>query len=283
MNADRFPVLDPVAFRATRDALHAYARILGKWTESLRPPRKHWLHASLRPSLTGMTTRVIHGDTDVEIELNLRDSRFIARTSAGVLRELPLQGQPAAEVAAELRSIPGWAAVAEKSSDSDESDRSSDAAFDGYSAAQARRLWQALSSVAGSMRRFRAGIREETSAVQLWPHHFDLAMLWFPGGKVAGQDPADPEHADRQMNFGFLFGDDGIEEPYFYVTAYPLPDELPHVELPAGTRWVSDGFSGAVLLYRTLVATRDPAACLQDLWTTLLRAGQRYLADEEGH
>jgi hypothetical protein len=38
------------------------------------------------------------------------------------------------------------------------------------------------------------------------------------------------------MNFGIAFGDESIPEPYFYVTAYPSPDALPKVVLPAGTR-----------------------------------------------
>ena len=42
--------------------------------------------------------------------------------------------------------------------------------------------------------------------------------------KIPGQDPADEESSDKQMNFGFTFGDEGIPEPYFYITAYPLPD-----------------------------------------------------------
>ncbi len=75
------------------------------------------------------------------------------------------------------------------------------------------------------------------------------------------------------MNFGFAFGDEHIPEPYFYVTAYPLPDALPDVALPAGTTWHSDGFNAAVLLYKDLVAMADPHAYLQELWSTLLAPG----------
>ena len=32
------------------------------------------------------------------------------------------------------------------------------------------------------------------------------------------------------MNFGFTFGDENIPQPYFYVTAYPMPDGLPGTE-----------------------------------------------------
>jgi hypothetical protein len=106
-------------------------------------------------------------------------------------------------------------------------------------------------------------------------------MVWLPGDKVPGQDSANEEYADQQMNFGFVFGDEGIAEPYFYVTAYPLPDSLPRAKLPAGTTWRSEGFNGAMLLYRDLVATNNPRACLNDLWLGLLAARRRHLATND--
>ncbi len=130
------------------------------------------------------------------------------------------------------------------------------------------------------MAEFRAGIKEETSPIQLWPHHFDLSMLWLPGEKIEGQDPDNEEYSDKQMNFGFTFGDEGIPEPYFYVTAYPLPDGFPSLELPTGTEWQTEGFSGAVLLYKTLINSSDPHSYLLDLWAGLLSAGRDQMLSE---
>jgi hypothetical protein len=127
------------------------------------------------------------------------------------------------------------------------------------------------------MESFRAGIREETSPIQFWPHHFDLALLWLPGDKVPDQDPQNEEYADKQMNFGFTLGDAGIPEPYFYVTAYPLPEAFPGLPLPAGTTWQTEGFSGAVLLYRSLVQHADPDTYLLNLWNGLLSAGREHM------
>jgi hypothetical protein len=138
-------------------------------------------------------------------------------------------------------------------------------------------MGQVISAVNAAMARFRSSIREETSPIQLWPHHFDLSMLWLPGGKIEGQDLQNEEYSDKQMNFGFAFGDDGIPEPYFYVTAYPLPTDLPNLQLPAGTEWKTEGFSGAVLLYKTLIESSDPQKYLLDLWTGLLNAGRSRL------
>ena len=278
MTSDPFPALDPAAIQDTRDALHAWSRVLGGWLKQSRARRKHFWHASLRPSLTGLSSGVVRAGTDFELELDLVASRLRVRTLDREAVE-ELTGQSAARIAAWLDDTLTDAGLDPTLAPGDEV--RADTGFPGYDAVQARRLHRALSSVAGALEKFRAGIREETSPIQVWPHHFDLSMLWLPGARVSGQDPADEENADRQMNFGFAFGDAGIAEPYFYITAYPLPDALPSVPLPAGTTWRSDGFSGAVLLYRDLVATNDPAAYLQDLCSRLLAAGQHYLATDE--
>ena len=81
------------------------------------------------------------------------------------------------------------------------------------------------------------------------------------------------------MNFGFTFGDDAIPEPYFYVTAYPLPTALPRMYLPSGTTWRSQPFNGAVLPYRTLANMDEPAAYLKNLWQALLAAGEQHLGE----
>ena len=146
-----------------------------------------------------------------------------------------------------------------------------------YSRECAHTLQRAWTAVAAAMEEFRAGIREETSPIQLWLHHFDLAMSWLPGGKVPGQDPENAEYADQQMGFGFTLGDETIQEPYFYVTAYPLPDAFPTLTLPAGTTWQTTGFTGAVLTYRLLVDSSDPRGYLLDLWRGLLLAGRAHL------
>ena len=81
MSKDQFPLLNDAALPATRDALHGYARVLGNWLKSCRTQRKHWWHASLRPSLSGLSTGVVHAGVDFELELNMRDSLLAGRTA----------------------------------------------------------------------------------------------------------------------------------------------------------------------------------------------------------
>lgn len=278
MSDEKFPALDPSKIEATRRALHAYSRVAGAWAKATRKKRKHWWHASLRPSLCGLTTGVIYGETDFEIELDLAASRICVRTCSSTFAER-LGGQSSARVAAVIRDVLLASGVDKKLVPDD--DHADDEAYAGFSPDWANVMHRAINSVAAELEDFRAGIREEKSPIQVWPHHFDLSMIWLPGHKVPDQDPADEEYADKQMNFGFAFGDESVPEPYFYVTAYPLPDALPQVALPEGSSWRSEGFSGAVLLYRDLVTMDDPAAYLQDLWGTLLAAGQKHLATND--
>ena len=274
----RYPELDPSAIRETRDALHAYAQIVGAWVASIRPRRKHWWQLSLRPTVRGLTTGVVHSSVDFEIELDYQASVIRVRSKTQDYT-LELNGQSAQAVAAFLDEALGEIGVDSRFSP-DATLRQADQ-FPGYSKTQAAIMQSAMGSVAAALSTFRAQIREETSPIQVWPHHFDLAMIWLPGHKVSDQDPENEEYADKQMNFGFVFGDEGIQEPYFYVTAYPTPEAMSRIKLPPGTAWKSDGFQGAVLLYRDLLAADNAAEYLVDLWSTLLGAGQAFLATDD--
>lgn len=275
-----FPELHDSALSATRDALHSNARVLGGWVTSCRAPRKHWWQGSLRPSLRGLTTGILYAGPTFELELNLVDSRLHVRTSDGDELRQELRGQPAAVLAQEIQRFlvargVGGRFVPEDTPGPGHGDAGETA---GYSPECAQRVTQAWNSVASAMEDLRAGIREETSPIQLWPHHFDLAMTWLPGDTVAGQDPDNAEYADKQMAFGFTLGDETITEPYFYVSAYPLPDAFPTLPLPDGTVWHTAGFHAAVLPYRLLRDTRDPRGYLLDLWRGLLLAGRAHLS-----
>jgi hypothetical protein len=280
VNKHSFPALDPDEISATRDALHTYSAILGGWASTCRASRKHWWHASLRPSLNGLTTGVIYADkVHFEIELNFRESRITVCTATGEPLLIELHGQAAVEPASQIQEFLQIAGVSEEMAGAATNAKSAnrDTKFGDYSSEHATKLARALSLVSSALVSFRAGVREETSPIQLWPHHFDLAMLWLPGDKIPGQDSDNEEHSDKQMNFGFTFGDEGIPEPYFYVTAYPSPDAFSMLGLPDGTHWKSDGFTGAVLTYRRLLEEAEPTEYLLRLWNQLLAVGRKHL------
>jgi len=272
-----FPSLDTVAIGPTLNAVHAYTQVLGDWLGSSLPRRKHWWQLAVKPSIRGISTGLVQAGIDFELELELGQDRLRGRTANGEELSEPLAGRPAKELAEIVRSFLLDNGMDPELIPADKGRERDTQATSDYSVEIAETLGDALRSVNAAMSTFQAGIREETSPVQIWPHHFDLGMLWLPGAKVAGQDPENEEYSDKSMNFGFTFGDEGIPEPYFYITAYPLPEVFPGLSLPPGTKWHTEGFSGAVLPYRSLLENTNPADYLVGLWNGLLTAGRKHI------
>jgi hypothetical protein len=281
MTRTKFPAIDEKTIASTRDALHAYAQILGHCLKASRPKRKHWWHASLRPSLTGLATGIIRADIDFELTLDLHSNLLRARTASGDAYDESLKGQPVYQLADTVIDFL-ISTGAKRSLAADlQLDRDTVSHFEGYSEEQAKLIGRVFGDVAAAMAKFRAEIVEESSPIQLWPHHFDMSLLWLPGEKIPGQDPSNEEYSDKQMNFGFALGDEAIAEPYFYVTAYPLPEQFAEIKLPPGVRWESTAFSGALLTYETLLQNSDPEALLLDWWRLMLRAGKEFMLEQE--
>ncbi|MDZ7708265.1 MAG: hypothetical protein U5J97_10335 [Trueperaceae bacterium] len=86
------------------------------------------------------------------------------------------------------------------------------------------------------------------SPARLWPHHFDLAVL----DDLDADTRVDPERR-RTVGIGMTPGDEGVREPYLYVTPWPYPAAPRLPPLPDGA-WTTDGWVGAVLPVRTLAA-----------------------------
>lgn len=92
---------------------------------------------------------------------------------------------------------------------------------------------------ASVLEELRAGAQADgdASRVQLWPEHFDLAL-------VLGS-----ERAGSRATYGLSPGDQQHPEPYLYVA--------PWVAQPHGGLWQATAFPGAVLSYAELIAARN--------------------------
>jgi hypothetical protein len=75
------------------------------------------------------------------------------------------------------------------------------------------------------------------------------------------------------MNFGFAPSNNVILNPYFYSTAYPMPDGLVSTALPAEASWHTDSFTGALMMYEALVDAGDPAEKLLEFLRTVQQTG----------
>jgi hypothetical protein len=201
--------------------------------------------------------------------LDLTAHKLVIVSSRGEQWQKPLSGQSSAAFCEEaLAALAGLDIHPEI-------DRSlfNDTTPGAYDRDAVTRYWQALSQIDPIFKQFKGELRQETGPVQLWPHHIDLAMLWFSGRLVPGVDPTDEESADEQMNFGFSPGDGGIPNPYFYITAYPRPDGLTNTPLPADAYWHTQGFTGAILMYEALVTASQPKEKLLTFLRTVQQAG----------
>lgn len=265
-----FPLLSPEVLHPSRDTIQTYCQFLGTVRRTLMPPQKHWWHISLQAAAAGLTTTPIPNQAlTFEMLLDFTTHEFCLSTNEGDWWDMSLRGQSGREFVEEtlgaLRTLSIDARI----------DRSkfNDTARRAYDTTVVEDYWQAASQVDILLKQFKGELREETSPVQLWPHHFDFSLVWFSGRLAPGVDPADAENADEQMAFGFSTGDGSIPEPYFYITAYPWQEALLQHEAPVGARWHTEGWKGALLLYSTLTKSEQPKEQLLDFWRSVQRAG----------
>ena len=216
-------------------------------------------------------TTVGENGRSLTIRLDLVNHQTHLTTGQGQTQAIPLEGQAPAEFCQQIKAA--LVAFGLSVPFDDSVCRSAAAGVGVYDKTAVASYWQALSQIDLIFKQFRHGFREESSPVQFWPHHFDLALLWFSGRLVADQDPADPEYADEQMNFGFVTGDDSIAEPYFYATTYPAPDAFTDRPLPDDAYWHTAGWIGAILPYAMLTQAGNPNDVLLNFLQTTHQAG----------
>lgn len=264
MTTQQFPPLT-MDWQPKLEILQPYAKFLGRMRRIHTPRTKHWFHISLLTNAAGLTTTpLLAGSKTFEMGLDFTVHKLTIATSYGEQWQMPLEGQSIAEFSqAALAALKTMGIKPEM-----DLEPFSDTTPGTYVRDEIEQYWRALAQIDALFKHFKAGLREESGPVQLWPHHFDLALLWFSGRLIPGADPADEENADEQMNFGFAPGDEGIPEPYFYITAYPLPDGWLETDLPADAEWHTSSFKGAMMTYAALVEAADPGEKLLNFLRT---------------
>jgi hypothetical protein len=107
------------------------------------------------------------------------------------------------------------------------------------------------------------------SPIRLWPHHFDLASLIALDGEGA-----------RSIGVGLSPGDAEVPRPYIYVSPWPRPERTELPELAAGGRWHREGWFGALLDAKTIVAVDEGEAqsvLVADFVASAVAAGRNLL------
>ena len=261
-----FPPLPLARWQPSRDTVHGYVRLLAAVRRTLTPPQKHYWHTPLRTAAAGLTTAPVPADgLTFEMLLDFPAHQLTLSTSVGDWWDMSLRHQSFAnfyvDTLGALKTL-GVELTLEAMGSFDPQALAGERARRPYDMIAVEDFWQALSQIDVLFKQFRSELREETSPVQLWPHHFDLAFSWFSGRHVPGADVDEPEVADEQVTFGFSTGDEAIPEPYFYATLFPFSPEITKTPLPGDALWHGAGWLGALLPYATLVEADAPGEAL---------------------
>jgi hypothetical protein len=107
-----------------------------------------------------------------------------------------------------------------------------------------------------SIQRQMIGRNLTASDVRCWPHHFDLATLI--------SFPARNADATRYVGAGLSPGDEYYDEPYFYVSVHPKPDNAALPRLPKVGHWHTHEFTAAVAPANRIVAANNQKAAAEE-------------------
>jgi hypothetical protein len=278
MGKIKFSPLNLDEWKATRDTLHKYCKMVGTIREKISSPQPHWWHISLRITEDGITTLPLpksfeEKDKTFEVKLDLVNRKLIIIPSYSETMQIALTGQSLSALCDEtcsLLSDIGISPPIERPSFID----GKPGKFEGQ---YLRNYWAALKNINNVFQEFKSKLKGKTSPVQLWPHHFDLAFSWFSGRLIPGKDQSNPEESQEQMTFGFSTGDETIREAYFYATAYPTPEGLLYSSLPTDAFWNKDRFVGAVMKYHSLNEVKFASKKLSGFLSAVHSAGSRLM------
>lgn len=274
-----FPPLTLADWKETRDTLHKYCRIAGSIRENLSAPHPHWWHISLRVTDKGLSTTPIPKDKNTpgqnfELIFDFQNHHIIIESNFREMKRIKLTGQSLSALCEETCSLMKEIGV-HTSIDKEEFNDGKSGKYDQDAVS---RYWVALKEVNSILNTFRSELPGMKSPVQLWSHHFDLAMSWFSGRLIPGKDPDDPESSEEQMMFGFSTGDDLINDAYFYITAYPLPPSFPNFDMPENAKWITDGFIGSIMMYDDLIKSDDPGEKLLNYFGKFQTEGAKLMS-----
>lgn len=254
--APPWPALRLADWRETKETLHLWMQIVGKFRLALAPMVNHWWQVSFYPTARGLTTSAMpHAGGAAEARFDFLDHVLRIETSAGGRHELALAPRSVADFHAEFTEalhrlgidthivprpveMPEAIPFAE-----DEMHRS-------YDAEAAQRFWRVLLEVAPVFETWRGRFVGKSSPVHFWWGGFDLACTRFNGRRAPphpGGVPNTPDYVMREgyshecISAGWWPGGGGYEGAAFYAYAYPVPAGLSEAPVaPAGAFYDAD-------------------------------------------
>ena len=249
------PKLDSVKLTPTRDYLRDVALVLGSLQRAFiaRHPRD-WQHG-LEVNMRGLGTQsFLIGGEDTRASTDLVTQKVRLAGNKWLLSEYA-----ALEI---MNNIRLWLESRSVSTALESPEFSGSTTFNEQQARDyAEALWWIDLRFRELAKKLNNGM---VSPILLYPHHFDLSLTWLP------------QNDDKQLAIGFSTGDETINQPYLYLTAYPESKKFRSLELPAEAHRQTKGFSGMVLPYAKLQASKQPEKLFWD-FAKVFATGQELL------
>jgi hypothetical protein len=235
----------------TRTALHQAAQVVGAVRAAVAAPEPNWVHLGLRVLPEGLTTGVLPAVGELVLDFRTLTILYKATNQHQVGFALAQHSQISLADAVENTFIGlGHSTTLKRDK------ITSDTVFnmDADTAADYARVLFLLYEI---LRSFRESLPGEKSRLVVWPHGFDMSFLWFASEVTSEQAP--------HMAFGFSPYSAGLERPYLYTYAHPIPDGLTDLALPDQTSWHKAGWTGTITPYDALIDKPDPVTAIEGL------------------
>lgn len=228
-----------IKWDGTRDALHQIALVMGAIRVACADPKPNDLHFSLEVSAGDLSTgeMTCGGALHFDFEM-LRLSYAIGENS---VFSLEIEGQ--SQISLMRRML---AAIGEIGGRSQPSMKriTSDKPF-AIDRAQAAAYARTMRAVFTTLAKFRAKLSGSMTPLVLWPHHFDLAFIWFATARTN-------EQSDPHIAYGFAPFSPGLARPYIYAYAWSQSTGYLHLPLAAPAQALTDAYTGLYAPYDAL-------------------------------
>lgn len=257
-------------YKETRDAVQIIAQLLSAIKGKLVPHQKNWEEFSLNIYSNGFTTGSMPvnaaGKFDIiELKVNLIDHKLIV-CGCNFNDEFNIEVNSIEIITESLKN--NFEINGLQFPEVDSKFYTNNILI--YKTSEINKLWNLFSQFYFLLMKFRGSSLFETSNINFWPHHFDMALLVFSGKIIAEQDPKDWDYSREQMNFGLSSGDHNITEPYIYITSYPFDENLIENKLPEFASWNTNGWKGMLIKLSSLVYYNVSGDQLLELFSSIL-------------
>lgn len=226
-------------WEATRDALHQIALIMGAVRVACSDSLPNDLHFSLDMTADGMSTAELN--CGGVLDFNFNDLQLTFSRGGRQVFALDVVGHSQISLMSRLLEQLNDDGCGVQPS---MKHITSESAFT-IDQGQALDYATTLSAVFTALAQFRAKLSGCITPLVLWPHHFDLAFLWFA---TDGMD----EHSDPQIAYGFAPFSPGLERPYFYAYAWSQTTGYLQLPLAAPAQGLSEPYTGLYAPYDAL-------------------------------